>query len=39
MDAFNSAAGIVPPGANVAAVSRHPDHLDAFWATVEVAIG
>jgi hypothetical protein len=25
-------AGIAPPGANVSAVSRHPDHLDVFWA-------
>ena len=24
--------GVVSPGANVAAVSRHPDHLDVFWA-------
>jgi hypothetical protein len=30
---------VVPPGAGVAAVARHPDHLDVFWADNGGAIG
>jgi hypothetical protein len=34
-----SAAKTVPPGAVVAAVARHPDHLDVFWADNQGQIG
>ena len=31
--------GVVPPGAGVAAVARHPNQLDVFWADNDGAIG